>query len=335
MQTSRQTILARIRQFFLALFAIYFALSLIGAVIYFFLEPNVSRIELFKLLFGLSLWLSIPLTIILIILRAWRLMIGSLILVGLFILLYTPLLIPRNPSIDADMPQLKIMTFNTLGTSEGLTDAILSADADVVAIQELSQDGSTMLRQLDNVYPFQALHPQADPNTGQGILSRYPIEVDDYWEYPDVPYTLGHQRVEVDMNGERIVIYNTHPWPPLAWNTGYNDESHRVVINDIADRVFGEELPVILAGDFNMTSVFEEYDLLSTQLIDSFLVAGDGIGYTFPNNKFQPLPRILRLDYIWHTDHFQSVDSTVWQDHGQSDHSPVVSTLILIKATDN
>lgn len=322
-------ILKRIRQLILAIVAVYVSFSYFGAVVYLFFEPNVSRIELLKFLFELSLWITVPIVILLVLLRAWRMTLGSLVLVALFLGLYVPLLINRTPIIEANASQFKIMTFNTLTTSEGLVDAILSADADIVALQELSRAGSQAVSELEELYPYQALHPQMDEFKGQGILSRFPILQDEYWEYPDVPHTLGHQRVEIDYNGVLLVVYNTHPWPPLAWKTGFNDESHRLVLADIAERTFAEEQPLLLVGDFNMTSVFEEYDLLSSRFIDSFRVAGDGMGYTFPNDKYRPLSRLIRLDYIWHSNHFLSIDSTVWRDHGQSDHSPVVSTLML------
>jgi len=322
----------RLRQLILAICAIYIGFSLFGAVVYFGVQPNISRIELSKLLFELSLWGAIPVFLVLLILRAWRLALASLIIVGVFAFVYLPYLIPRNPAVTPTDTTLRIMTFNTLATARDLATIIEDADPDIVALQELSPDGTFALRNLDDIYPYRALQPVADPTTGQGILSKYPIISDEFWTYPDLPNTLGHQRIEVDVDGQTVVIYNTHPWPPLAWQTGFNDESHRVALNDVAQRSFDEDedTPIILVGDFNMTPVFEEYALLNSRYTDSFRVAGDGLGYTFPNNKFRSLPRLLRLDYIWHSDHFQSIESTVWHNPGESDHSPVVSTLMLI-----
>lgn len=327
--SNHHKLLDRIRIFIIFIFAVYIALSYIGAVIYFIFQPDQSRIELFKTLFELSLWLTIPATACLLLLKSWRLMTASLILVMIFAYLYVPLFLPRNPSYDENLQQIKIMTFNTRGTVDGLTETILSSGADIVAFQELSMDASDMLSSISGTYPFQALHPQDKYNIGQGIISRYPIQSDEYWEYSDVPHTLGHQRVEVEFNQTQIAIYNTHPWPPLAWETGFNDESHRVVLNDITERTFAEDMPLLLVGDFNMTSVFEEYATLNTRFTDTFYVAGDGLGYTYPNEKYRPLSRIIRLDYIWHNEYFQSVESTVLNQKGTSDHSPVVSIVAL------
>jgi endonuclease/exonuclease/phosphatase (EEP) superfamily protein YafD len=326
---SKSQVLGKMRVFLLALLAIYVGLSYIGAFIYFVIESDTSRIELFKAVFELSLWITIPIAIILVLLKSWRLMLASLILVVIFAYLYVPLLLPRNPSYDDDLQQLKVMTFNTRGTVDELVSTILSSEADVVALQELSKSGSEALNAISGTYPFQALHPQDEYNVGQGIISRYPIQSDNYWEYPDLPHTLGHQRVEIVFNETAIAIYNTHPWPPLAWDTGFNDESHRVVMNDITQRTFAEDMPLLLVGDFNMTSVFEEYERLNTRFTDTFRVAGDGVGYTYPDDKYRPLSRLLRLDYIWHNEYFETVESTVLNHKGESDHAPVVSIVAL------
>lgn len=334
-QPTRSRILHRLRQFVLAILAIYIGFSLLSAVVYFALQPNMSRVELFKMLYELSLWFAVPVLISLIILRTWRLVLGSIILVGIFLLIYLPYLVPRNPVFPNDAPQVRIMTFNTLATSDELANAIRSADADIVGLQELSQAGAEVVESLEDIYPYQALHPQPDENEGQGILSRYPITADDYWTYPDLAHTLGHQRVEIDVDGTTIVMYNTHPWPPLAFKTGFNDESHRVALADITERVFDETLPLILVGDFNMTPVFEEYERLNTRLTDTFKASGDGTGYTFPNHKYAPLPKLLRLDYVWVSEEFHPIESIVRNYNGESDHSPVVSTVAFVIPTES
>ena len=319
------------RRVVLAICLIYLTLIVLGWLIYIIVDPNNSSIELLKTVFELGLWLAIPVCVILLILRSWRLAIASIVPILIFIIIYVPQLTPRSPEFIPDAPQLTVMTFNLKITSEGIVDAIRSADADIVAVQELSQEGAEVLSELADIYPYQSLHPQLIDFKGQGILSRYPILDDVYWEYPDVSHTLGHQRVEVEFNDSRIVIYNVHPWPPLAWESGYNDESHRIVVEDIARRTFAEELPLILVGDFNMTDNFEEYELLASNFVDSYREAGNGIGYTFPAIRYAPLPSLLRLDYVWHSHHFQSVDAVVWHDHAESDHSPVVATIAFIQ----
>lgn len=299
-----------------------------GGAFYFTFKPNISILEMFRSIYELTLWISLPILVAVMVLNEWYLLPFAGVVMLIFIGIYTPYLIPRQPKINHDMPQIRVMTFNLNMTSKGIVDAIRSTHADVVTLQELSQDSAATVQQLSDIYPYMALHPQKVDYVGQGILSKYPILKDEYWEYPEVENTLGHQRVEIDFNGMSIVIYNTHPWPPLEWETGYDDASHRIVLENIAQRTFAEELPLILAGDFNMTPNFEEYDLFASQFTDSYWVAGDGLGFTYPTHT-KLIPSFFRLDYIWHSKHFQSVSAQVWHNHGESDHAPVVSTLAL------
>lgn len=318
-----------LRLFVFAVCAIYILWTILAALVYFLIDPNTSSIELIKSVFEISLWLAVPVLILSLFARDWRLSVFALLPVLFFAVTIGPYLIPRSPEAPANAPQLTVLTFNLKTETDGIADAIRSADADIVALQELSHEGAIAVARLADIYPHQALHPQAVDYEGQGILSRYPIESDTYWEYSNVPDTLGHQRVEIDFDGTLFVIYNTHPWPPLGWESGYNDESHRVVLEDIAERTFAEELPLLLVGDFNMTDAFEEYDLLTGHFTDSYREAGNSAGYTFPNYKFEPFPPMLRLDYVWHSDQFTAIEAEVWPDHGKSDHSPVLVTLAL------
>ncbi len=315
---------------------LYLSLMLIGFGFYFFVTVNRSFVDLIKTIFVLCLWLSLPVLLLTLGLRAWPLVAVAGLMFAVFVWIYHPYLLPRNPDVPADLPRLTLMTFNIKATSEGLLDAIRSADADIVALQELNMEAAQTVEALLSLYPYQRLHPQSeDEFKGQGIISRFPILEDDYWEYPDVPFTLGHQRVEVEFEGARIIIYNTHPWPPLVWESGYDDESHRLVMEDILRRTDGEDGPLLILGDFNMTDHFSEYHQLRERYTDSYRVAGDGMGYTYPNFRFRPFPSLLRLDYIWHNADFITVDSVVWPEHGASDHSPVRSVLAFNPRSDD
>jgi vancomycin resistance protein VanJ len=319
----------------LVIIAIYASVILVGFGVKVFVPPDSSAIELIKLVTEIALWLAVPLFLLALILRGYRIALLVGLVVVAFVITFAPYL-PRSPQLPAgDGIELRVMTFNSKATVQGLTTAVQVSDADVIAVQELSPEGAEALATLTDDYPYQALHPQPDnPNAGQGVLSRHPIVADEYWEYPDVPHTLGHQRVEVELDDDQIIaLYNTHPWPPLGWSTGYNDESHRVVMQDIIRRIEAEALPTLLMGDMNMTDIFGEYQQLSEQLTDSYLEAGDGIGYTFPYNAMGLVPPLLRLDYIWHDDHFASVSAQVQDENGVSDHAPVVAQLIFLIET--
>ncbi len=79
-----------------------------------------------------------------------------------------------------------------------LIAAIRAQDADIVALQELSQPmADAIQQQLAAEYPYQVLMP-AELDDGQGILSRYPLR--DVARGPDFP----GQRAIVDVDGQAI-----------------------------------------------------------------------------------------------------------------------------------
>jgi endonuclease/exonuclease/phosphatase family metal-dependent hydrolase len=91
------------------------------------------------------------------------------------------------------------------------------------------------------------------------------------------------------------------------------------------------EGPVIVGGDFNMTERSPDHRLMSDRLRDAYRAVGAGFGHSFPRTgafpKAFPVPwPMLRLDYIWHSEHF----TPAWAyrgDAGQSDHHPIVAGL--------
>ena len=78
--------------------------------------------------------------------------------------------------------------------------------------------------------------------------------------------------------------------------------------------------PVIISGDFNDTPVSYNYNCLTQQYIDAFTQSANGTGGTYC-----PIP-LLRIDYILHSDFFNSYGFTTHQQT-LSDHK-AISTII-------
>ncbi len=89
--------------------------------------------------------------------------------------------------------------------------------------------------------------------------------------------------------------------------------------------------PAIVAGDFNSLSQFAAPARLRVLgLVDSFAATHDDADmHPTWHWPAKPVPLSLRIDYIFHTSHFQSVSSEVIRRPG-SDHSLVVSELRLV-----
>jgi endonuclease/exonuclease/phosphatase (EEP) superfamily protein YafD len=95
------------------------------------------------------------------------------------------------------------------------------------------------------------------------------------------------------------------------------------------------DLPTIVAGDFNSLSSFQAPKaLVESGFIDSFaFVHADADKHPTWHWPTRPLPLKLRIDYIFHSKHFHTVDSTVIRRNG-SDHFLLVSGLELDERPD-
>jgi vancomycin resistance protein VanJ len=167
------------------------------------------------------------------------------------------------------------------------------------------------------LYPYRALHPDKS-YPGQGVLSRWPILEDTYWQIH-----LGHQRVTVQTeSGASLVLYNTHPVHPFLRERGFFDPSLRAEeINDLLTRAQTETIPVLIAGDFNMTDLTADYQRIAARYGDAYRAVGWGMGFTFPDLGQRLL--VARLDYVFHSPSFVTLEASVLPTSGGSDHRPL------------
>jgi endonuclease/exonuclease/phosphatase family metal-dependent hydrolase len=242
--------------------------------------------------------------------------------------------LPRGQEAAAT-PTLTVMTFNLQAPAEdevaSLLEIITAADADVIALQELSAAAADRFAEvLAEPCPYQALHPQDYPNAGQGVLSRYPIVEDAYWRYDEGEEALGHQRVALEFSGAKVVFYNTHPMPPYAPEPGFNIEQHSQALGDVLARALGETAPVVILGDFNLTDHFHEYRRLVEHFNDAYKRVGDiGFGFTYPHDKWPGVPPLIRLDYVFYSPAWTGLSAHVGSGSGSSDHLPLLAQLAL------
>jgi vancomycin resistance protein VanJ len=268
--------------------------------------------------------------------------IGCIILISwLHIKYFSPA--PIN-STDSQ-PSIKIFS-NNLGwystQSPTLVKLIEQEKPDIIFLQEIVQQHiKRAFTSLKADYPYQIGIPPV------GILSKYPIVSN------EILYLAGHpeaqQRAIINFNQQEIVIYNMEssgPWLkqhkilPFIKIPVYIYSKRLPEIQDLVQRVEKETLPVIVAGDFNMTDDSQDYDIVQKIMQDSFRKSGFGFGFTWPHGW--PLKLLLktsnlklnyplcRIDYIWHSKHWGSKSSSVLEATG-SDHLPVGAELVLLK----
>jgi endonuclease/exonuclease/phosphatase (EEP) superfamily protein YafD len=302
------------------------------------------------LLNSLALYLFLPLigvAVIAVFVRVPKLWIAMTIGLIVFVVEYGAMLFPPLAQPPVRSTELTVMTFNVMGikrSGEQVVASIRAADADVVALQELSERiAESLWTQLSEEYPYQAFH--LSPGTGgMGVISRFPLrelyaELGENWiEYPQV--------VNVRVDGTEVTLLNVHatnisgcsdlfPTPSrIEQATRKREEEARTL------RAFVEEHPehLIIAGDFNTGDQSTAYTILTEKLVDSWRERGWGLGHTFPGSFFvgDLVPgqhRIIfpgwfiRIDYIFHSRdwHTHSVRTGFWD--GVSDHRPVVARL--------
>lgn len=265
-------------------------------------------------------------------LRRWRAALLLIPLVAVLLLSYGPFFLSRSNTPAADQPILRVMTFNIQrpeDTIQPILDVIWDADADVVAIQELNTPAADQFEsQLSEQYPHQALHPDDNGYAGQGVLSKLPIQDDIYWRNEFLDEKYGHQRVDLEWEGTTITLFNTHPIVPYT-----RGDNHTQELRVLLERAEGVTNPLILAGDFNLTDVFEMYQTVTDTYTDAYRAVGDvGFGFSYPYRS-GPVPPLLRVDYVFYSDLFQGIDAQVWSASGGSDHLPVIARVTLREQT--
>lgn len=271
--------------------------------------------------------------------RRWFMWLVSLPALLVFLLSYGGFFLPRSVPVKSAAQSLPLLTYNVHAESvhiQPMLDVIRAADAEVVALQEVSPAlAEAVAAQLIDRYPYQALHPNfVNPIWGQGVLSRYPIVEDEYWKI-----SLGHQRVKIDWKGTPLVLYNVHPVHPFRLHEGwlFDMQPHRAEVDELLRRVALDTGEVIIAGDFNMTDQADDYQRLARRFADAYREVGWGLGFTFPDFSHAhtlpfevPLATTLgrplaRIDFIFYSDKLQPVAARVWPTSGGSDHRPVLA----------
>lgn len=272
--------------------------------------------------------------LIALLLRARRLS-GVYLLVSLIGLLWIGMALIPNQFAGAsdDGKRIEIISFNLFPENTQLdevADWISTHSPDIVALQEIPDDVSAFT-ELASAYDYTAT---LDSVTDSIVYSRYPILESEDIALDDWMV----QRLLLDIEGSHIVFYNLHLFMPLnenetAWLAlRYDDARRDSQIKHLLELVETETLPVILAGDFNMTEWSPIYAELSSQLQDAYRNSSWGIGATFPAGASEEInatyPRLFRLDYIWYSEPIEANSAIVGTNLG-SDHLPLRVELII------
>jgi endonuclease/exonuclease/phosphatase (EEP) superfamily protein YafD len=236
---------------------------------------------------------------------------------------------------------LRIATYNVnWGNRRGdqVLDAIREADADVICFQETTVQAEAFLRdRLADTYP----HFHAAGHRGRYAAERFAFAAKR--ELSDVSYTppdaglFGFYSARLPFDGQTIHIVNVHLTPfVIARGSGLRDamaalsateKTHAAEIATIVAAIDSSR-PTIVLGDFNSTSqLHAPQQLKDLGLTDAYASVHDDpdrqATWHWPTRL---LTIALRIDYIFHTRHFVTTESSIIRRKG-SDHSLVVAEL--------
>ena len=278
--------------------------------------------------------------------KRWFSIISAIACILLISWLYIKYFSPPAINITNSQPSIKILSHNVAWSttqSPTLVKLIHQEKPDIIFLQEIVRKHTERaFTWLKADYPYQIGTPPV------GILSKYPIVSS------QILHLAGHretqQRAIIKFNEQEVVIYNMQATGP--WFKRYNIlrflkipvykyDRRSPEIQDLVQRVERETLPVIVAGDFNMTDETKDYYSVQEVMQDSFRKSGFGFGFTWPqgwglkllvksSNSRLNYP-VFRIDYIWYSKHWSAKSSSVLEAT-ESDRLPSAADLILLTA---
>lgn len=89
------------------------------------------------------------------------------------------------------------------------------------------------------------------------------------------------------------------------------------------------KMPLIVCGDMNDTPVSFAYRTIRGDMADTWQEAGTGLGITYRDAPFW-----FRIDHIFHSKHFRTLQVRLMREMKESDHYPVMATFQLLPEED-
>jgi endonuclease/exonuclease/phosphatase (EEP) superfamily protein YafD len=221
---------------------------------------------------------------------------------------------PRVPqSTPAPVAPLRVASANVYDGNRTPIDAaraLARTDADLLVAVETGDNFATLLAELDDAHPYEALGPQIV------VRSRYPMRV------LSLPSSLPDQRsmrVLVERPAGSVILYAVH-----ALNPAYQSTFERQLdfVTRLSRAAKQESDPVVIAGDFNMSDRQLGYRRMTSAFRDAGRAAWapDTYDFSFWRALF------LRIDYVfversWCTAGFERFDVP------GSDHQGIAATV--------
>ncbi|HZN69949.1 MAG TPA: endonuclease/exonuclease/phosphatase family protein [Tepidisphaeraceae bacterium] len=277
------------------------------------------------------------------------------------------------PAADAPAPSnatgVRVMSFNIRYSTapdkedrwekrqDFLIDTIRAYNPDLLGTQEVLADQADFLQQRLPEYGF--VGGGRDDGKRKGEYSpiqfkkdRFELLAHGQWWLSPTPEKVGSKgwdaalprivtwaRLKDRQSGKTVVYFNTH-WDHMGKTARV--ESGKLMRKLVDDLVGGEDVPVVVTGDFNSTEDTEQYRSLTVgdgtgmKLIDAYrTVHPEKKPDEASFNGFKGTTKGLRIDWVLHSPHWvakgAAIDRTTREGRTPSDHYPVTAELELKK----
>jgi endonuclease/exonuclease/phosphatase family metal-dependent hydrolase len=242
-----------------------------------------------------------------------------------------PPLEPRDP--DPGAVHFKVQTFNVEfqhSQDAPTVEAIGDADADIVALQEVTYDWEDVIvRRYGDRYPYMLFRPNHGTG-GLAVLSRYSLSDQGFLEAFDGSHPSWHVEAETPMGTVQLLVVhlrsvfasqgNAIKAAEAYFSTG---SAHLAEIQYYSSYIAAGR-PTLVLGDFNEEPDGEAIRFLEHRGYENILPLyhpGQPTWRYPPSWQFEQ-----SLDHILFDHSFEPLDAYV-VDKGNSDHIPVVAHL--------
>jgi len=208
--------------------------------------------------------------------------------------------------------KVKLAHFNVANSSpedlENTIESILSTDADLISLQEITPEWDFVLHQaLSTKYPHNFRQVRIDFH-GISVYSRHEFVTIDTFLFGDIPNVLGC--IKIDSTEQMVHFVSSHTEPPINTASFKKLKGH---FDCIADRLKKLNGPVVAMGDYNAVSWLSEvkYFREKVGLVDSrdFLSAS-------PSSSLSLMS--MPIDHIFFSEHMECVNfESVWNNNSE------------------
>jgi endonuclease/exonuclease/phosphatase (EEP) superfamily protein YafD len=230
--------------------------------------------------------------------------------------------VAQRSAVDSErtMGVATVNLFSNLSDTADVLDWIVSEKVDVVAIQEVTHESVSFVKERLNATLPHQLFQSGYGARGMGFASRWPI--DEIERFGDTRWTHVQFAVTVNTPTGKVRCFSVHPTNPT---TRPQSEQQRATLGRIAQRISAAEEPVVVVGDFNLTPwspTFRRF-LQTTQLRDPRVGRGLFPTWSPPSSPWPLIP----IDHILVSSGW-ALDRLELGPRFGSDHRPLIARLV-------